>query len=244
MKLTLFLSAGAVVALLGILLIYKFSGLNTFEIPVLAEKGHFGGRLATIIWLLCFFGFASIAPLWPLHSWSPVGHAAAPAATSMLFAMAGWVYDQTHSRDIPSLGGLVARMPFIAGCFLVACMASIGMPGTVNFVAEIMIVLGSWAKYPVQTVIAVLGIVLTMSYLFRMMRGVFYGQLSELGHHAHDAEALVDRAPLLIMIFSSVMFGLLPGRMLDVIRSGVNPILARIMEVAPVVTQTGSGLLP
>jgi len=165
-------------------------------------------------------------------------------ATGMLFAMAGWVYDQTHTRDIPSLGGLVAKMPFVAGCFLVACMASIGMPGTVNFVAEVMIVLGSWAKYPVQTVIAVLGIVLTMSYLFRMMRGVFYGQLSELGHHAHDAEALVDRAPLLIMIFSSVMFGLLPGRMLDVIRSGVNPILARIMEVAPVVTQTGSGLLP
>src|SRR5256885_3956673 len=341
MKLTLFLSAGAVVALLGILLIYKFSGLNTFEIPVLAEKARFTGTLATIIWLLCFFGFASIAPLWPLHSWSPVGHAAAPAATSMLhagvlmklghfsiiricyeilpettrelmpiaavlcvfniiyggfvafyakdtkyvigysssshmgyvflgmaaldyisltgavlymfahalatgmlFAMAGWVYDQTHSRDIPSLGGLSNRMPFVAGCFLVACMASIGMPGTVNFVAEVMIVLGSWATYPVQTVIAVLGIVLTMAYLFRMMRGVFYGQLSELGHHAHDTEAFVDRVPLLIMIFTSITFGLLPGRMLDVIRSGVNPILARIMEVAPVVTQTGRGLLP
>src|SRR5207244_8340067 len=68
MKLTLFLSAGAVVALLGILLIYKASGLNTFEIPVLAEKAHFDGTLATIIWLLCFFGFASIAPLWPLPS--------------------------------------------------------------------------------------------------------------------------------------------------------------------------------
>src|SRR6059036_2677016 len=341
MKLTLFLSVGAVVALMGILLIYKFSGLHTFDILVLREQARFSGSLATIIWLLIFFGFASIAPIWPLHSWSPVGHAAAPAATSMLhagvlmklghfsiiricyeilpettrelmpiaavlcvfniiyggfvafyakdtkyvigysssshmgyvflgmaaldyisltgavlymfahalatgmlFAMAGWVYDQTHTRDIPSLGGLVAKMPFVAGCFLVACMASIGMPGTVNFVAEVMIVLGSWAKYPVQTVIAVLGIVLTMSYLFRMMRGVFYGQLSELGHHAHDAEALVDRAPLLIMIFSSVMFGLLPGRMLDVIRSGVNPILARIMEVAPMVTQTGSGLLP
>jgi len=54
----------------------------------------------------------------------------------------------------------------------------------------------------------------------------------------------VDRAPLLIMIFSSVLFGLMPGRMLDVIRSGVNPVLARIMEVAPIVTQTGSRLLP
>src|SRR5438034_11046779 len=121
-------------------------------------------------------------------------------ATGMLFAMAGWVYDQTHSRDIPSLGGLAAKMPFVAGAFLIACMASIGMPGTVNFVAEVMIVLGSWGRYPVQTIIAVLGIVLTMAYLFRMMRGLFYGQLSEIGSHAHDARGWVDRLPLLILI--------------------------------------------
>src|SRR5438128_11096521 len=80
-----------------------------------------------------------------------------------------------------------------------------------------------------------------MAYLVRMMRGVFYGQLSELGHHAHDAKALVARAPLLIMIFSSIMFGLLPGRLLDVIRSGVNPILARLMELATGVCQHGRG---
>jgi NADH-quinone oxidoreductase subunit M len=165
-------------------------------------------------------------------------------ATGMLFAMAGWVYDQTHSRDIPSLGGLMEKMPFVSGAFLVACMASIGMPGTVNFVAEVMIVLGSWAKYPVQTIIAVLGIVLTMGYLFRMMRGLFYGPMSELGHHAHDTRAWVDRAPLLIMIFSSILFGIFPGHMLNVIRSGVDPILARIIEVAPIATQAGGAVLP
>jgi NADH-quinone oxidoreductase subunit M len=339
MKLTLFLSAGAVMALMGILLIYKYSGLNTFDIPVLAEQAHFDGTIATIIWLLCFFGFASIAPLWPLHSWSPVGHAAAPAATSMLhagvlmklghfsiirtdfqilpettyelmpiaailcigsilyggyvayyardtkyvigysssshmgyvflgmaaldyisltgavlymfahalatgmlFAMAGWVYDQTHSRDIPSLGGLAAKMPFVAGAFLIACMASIGMPGTVNFIAEVMIVLGSWERYPIQTIIAVLGIVLTMAYLFRMMRGLFYGTLSELGHHAHDARSWVDRVPLLIMMGTSIYFGIFPGALLQVIRAGVDPILAKIIEVAPIAVQVGSGL--
>ena len=92
MKLVLFLSAFAVVALMGILLIYKYSGLNTFDILVLREQAKLmnipvlGTTLDKIIWMLIFFGFASIAPLWPLHSWSPVGHAAAPAATSMLHA--------------------------------------------------------------------------------------------------------------------------------------------------------------
>jgi NADH-quinone oxidoreductase subunit M len=339
MKLTLFLSVGAVFALMGILLIYKYSGLNTFDILVLREQAKFTGTLATVIWLLVFFGFASIAPIWPLHSWSPVGHAAAPAATSMLhagvlmklghfsiirvayeilpdttrelmpiaavlcmfsiiyggfvafyakdtkyvigysssshmgyvflgmaaldyislsgaiiymfahamatgmlFAMAGWVYDQTHSRDIPSLGGLSNRMPFIAGCFIVACMASIGMPGTVNFIAEIMIIVGSWNKYPFQVVVAVLGIVLTMAYLFRMMRGLFYGPMAEKYSHSHDAVAVVDRLPLLLMIAVSIGYGLFPGHLYGVVRSGVDPLIAKITHVVPLAEGNGDAL--
>ncbi len=330
MKLTLFLSAGAILSLLGILLIYKFSGLHTFDILALREKAHFSGPLADLIWLLIFFGFASIAPIWPLHSWSPVGHAAAPAATSMLhagvlmklghfsiirvafeilpettrelmpiaavlcvfsmlyggfvafyakdtkyvigysssshmgyvflgmaaldyislsgavlymfahalatgmlFAMAGWVYDQTHTRDIPSLGGLVNRMPFVAGCFLIACMASIGMPGTVNFIAEVMILVGSWNKYPFQVFVAVVGIVLTMAYLFRMMRGVFYGPMDAHYSHAHDAVTMVDRMPLVLMITCSITFGIFPGHFYKVIRAGTDPLVSRITQVTP-----------
>ena len=330
MKLVLFLSAGAVVALMGILLIYKFSGLHTFDIVVLREQAKFSGSLGTLIWLLIFFGFASIAPIWPLHSWSPVGHAAAPAATSMLhagvlmklghfsiiricfeimpdltrqlmpiaavlcifsiiyggfvayyardtkyvigysssshmgyvflgmaaldyisltgavlymfahalatgmlFAMAGWVYDQTHTRDIPSLGGLSNQMPFVAAAFLVACMASIGMPGTVNFIAEVMIILGSWHKYPFQVIVAVVGIVLTMAYLFRMMRGVFYGTPATEHPHVHDTVSAVDRLPLLLMIACSVGFGIFPSHFYQVIRSGVDPLIARITAVQP-----------
>ncbi len=336
MKLTLFLSAGAVLALMGILLIYKFSGVNTFDILVLREKAHFTGTLANIIWILIFFGFASIAPIWPLHSWSPVGHAAAPAATSMLhagvlmklghfsiirvafeilpdttrelmpiaavlcvfsimyggfvafyakdtkyvigysssshmgyvflgmaaldyislsgaviymfahamatgmlFAMAGWVYDQTHSRDIPSLGGLSNRMPFITGCFIVACMASIGMPGTVNFIAEVMIIVGSWNKYPFQVIIAVIGIVLTMAYLFKMMRGLFYGPMDQKYSHSHDAVATIDRLPLLLMIAVSIGYGIFPGHLYSVVRSGVDPLVARITHVVPLAQDGG-----
>jgi NADH-quinone oxidoreductase subunit M len=340
MKLVLFLSAFAVAALMGILLIYKYSGLNTFDILVLREQAKLmnipvlGTTLDKIIWLLIFFGFASIAPLWPLHSWSPVGHAAAPAATSMLhagvlmklghfsiirvafeilpettrelmpiaavlcmfsmvygglvafyakdtkyvigysssshmgyvflgmaaldyisltgavmymfahamatgmlFAMAGWVYDQTHSRDIPSLGGLSNRMPFISGCFVVACMASIGVPGTLNFIAEVMIIVGSWNKYPFQVIVAVVGIVLTLGYLFKMMRGLFYGPMDQKYSHAHDAVAVVDRLPLLIMITVSIGFFFFPMHLYNVVRSGVDPLIAKITRVVPVASQ-------
>ncbi len=333
MKLVLFLSAGAVMALLGILLIYVGSGLNTFDIPTLAEHSEFSGTMATIIWLLIFFGFASIAPLWPLHSWSPVGHAAAPAATSMLhagvlmklghfsiirvgyeilpeatrdlmpiaailcvfsiiyggwvaysqndtkyvigysssshmgyvflgmaaltyvsltgavlymfahalatgllFALAGWVYDQTHTRDIPSLGGLSRKMPFATGCFVVAVAASFGLPGTVSFIGELMILIGSWNKYPVQTIIAVLAIVVTLAYLLRMLRGVFFWEPGrEIPYeaelkwaHVQDTNGFVNRMPLLVMIACVIYFGIFPGHFIDVIGSSVEPLLAKI----------------
>jgi len=161
-------------------------------------------------------------------------------ATGMLFAMAGWVYDQTHTRDIPSLGGLANRMPFISGCFVIACMASIGVPGTVNFIAEVMIIVGSWNKYPLQVIVAVVGIVLTLAYLFKMMRGLFYGPMDQKYSHAHDAVSAADRLPLMIMIAVSIGFFFFPMHLYNVVRSGVDPLIAKITRVVPV-AQTGEG---
>ena len=165
-------------------------------------------------------------------------------ATGMLFAMAGWIYDQTHSRDIPSLGGLAQKMPFLAGAFLVACMASIGMPGTINFIAEVMIIVGSWEKYPFQVIVAVLGIVLTLAYLFKMMRGLFYGKLSPEFEHVRDTSQWVDRMPLLLMISASIFFGIFPMHFYNVVRSTVEPMLDRINQVAPAISQSTAGIFP
>ena len=117
------------------------------------------------------------------------------------------------------------------------------MPGTVNFIAEIMIIVGSWEKYPLQVIVAILGIVLTLAYLFKMMRGLFYGPMNQKYSHAHDAISAVDRLPLLIMISISIGFGIFPMRLYDVVRSGVDPLVARITRVVPVAqTHEGSGV--
>jgi NADH-quinone oxidoreductase subunit M len=116
-------------------------------------------------------------------------------------------------------------------------MASIGMPGTVNFIAEVMIIVGSWNKYPIQVIVAVVGIVLTLAYLFKMMRGLFYGPMDQKYSHSHDAVAVVDRLPLLTMIAVSVGFGLFPMHMYNVVRSGVDPLIAKVTYVTPVTAQ-------
>lgn len=100
MKLTLYLTAGAMVALAGILFLYfrtsAVLGHPTFHMDdvLLAQSQHAAAFNAPIhgwdfqntTFAMLFLGFAAIVPMWPLHTWSPIGHAAAPAAGSMMHA--------------------------------------------------------------------------------------------------------------------------------------------------------------
>ena len=57
-----------------------------------------------------------------------------------------------------------------------------------------------------------------------MMRGLFYGPMDQKYSHAHDAVAVVDRLPLLIMISVSIGFFFFPMHLYNVVRSGVDPL--------------------
>ena len=84
MKLTLYLLAGSALILPGILYLYVKSGLNTFDIAALMHPGVFTPFQQKFAFLLFYLGFGILAGVWPFHTWSPVGHVAAPTAVSML----------------------------------------------------------------------------------------------------------------------------------------------------------------
>jgi len=85
MKLTLYLMAGSALILAGILGLYFASGLRTFDLDELAKVAY-GPVFQRIFFPILFVGFATLAALWPLHTWSPDGHSSAPTAVSMLHA--------------------------------------------------------------------------------------------------------------------------------------------------------------
>ena len=90
-QITLYLSIGALIALVGLIALYLQSGANTFDIPRLTEHlrqpGH---RLSlgsqNLIFPLLLFGFGILVSLWPFHTWAPLGYASAPSPTAMLHA--------------------------------------------------------------------------------------------------------------------------------------------------------------
>jgi NADH-quinone oxidoreductase subunit M len=89
MKLTIYLTAGAMLSLIGLIAIYVKSGANSFDLVTLRETltAHpLGATVQQNIFGLLMFGFGTLVSLWPFHTWAPLGYGAAPSSAAMLHA--------------------------------------------------------------------------------------------------------------------------------------------------------------
>jgi NADH-quinone oxidoreductase subunit M len=144
--------------------------------------------------------------------------------TGLLFLAVGLVYDKTHTRYIPDLGGLAGRMPVVAVAMLIAGLASLGLPGLSGFVSELLVFLGAYQAYQWPTVLAVLGIILAAGYILWMMERTFFGTRRETFDDLTDA-SLVEAAPLALMVMTIIGVGIWPTLLTDVFESGLNPMV-------------------
>src|SRR5271154_6918416 len=88
-QITLYLSVGALIALIGLIALYLQSGANTFDIPKIIEHAKtnpLAVNVQNLIFPVLLFGFGILVSLWPFHSWAPLGYGVAPAPTAMLHA--------------------------------------------------------------------------------------------------------------------------------------------------------------
>ena len=135
------------------------------------------------------------------------------------------VYDQVHTRDIPQLGGFRKVMPLVALAFIVGGFVSMGMPGFSGFIAEFPIFMGVWQTSPWIAVVAVISIVITASYIIRIIGKVFFGELpEEFNDHTHDVRVL-DKVALVLLAVILIGVGVYPSIMVPLVESGVNNIM-------------------
>ena len=88
-QITLYLSLGALIALVGLIALYVQSGANSFDIPTLTaylRQNPLSVSAQGFIFPFLLFGFGILVSLWPFHSWAPLGYGSAPTATAMLHA--------------------------------------------------------------------------------------------------------------------------------------------------------------
>jgi NADH-quinone oxidoreductase subunit M len=89
MKMTIYLTLGAMLSLAGLIAIYVASGADTFDLVVLRAvlaNEPIGVSSQVIIFGLLFYGFGILVSLWPFHTWAPLGYGAAPTSAAMLHA--------------------------------------------------------------------------------------------------------------------------------------------------------------
>lgn len=100
-----------------------------------------------------------------------------------------------------------------------------GMPGFSGFVAEFPIFMGVWQSYPWVALIAAVSIVITASYIIRVIGRVFFGQLpEEFEGHIHDVTVL-DKVALVFLSAILIILGVFPGIMVPMVQSGVENVM-------------------
>jgi len=321
MKLTLYLLAGSALILPGILYLFVNSGLNTFDLVALMQPGTFTPFQQKFAFILLYLGFGILAGVWPFHTWSPVGHVAAPTAVSMIhagvlmklgafgvlrvaiflcpegwqywaqlmavlatcgivygafvglaqtdlkyvigyssvshmgivglglatvtvdgmngavfqmfahgvmtalfFSAVGYIYDKTHTKMIPELGGMSKTMPIASGYFIVAALAGIGVPCLASFWAELLVFISAFKTYPIRGALAISGLVVSALFMLRVVQRTFYGEKRDEFDHLPDVSFGLG-IPRMILVAVIVFFGLFPSVMLDVIQVASIPFI-------------------
>lgn len=136
--------------------------------------------------------------------------------SGLLFFCIGLIYERAHTRQIEELaGGLAAKIPRIAVAFIVAGLASLGLPGMSQFIAEFVVFLGSFPTLKTATILATFGLVFTAGYILWTVKRVFYGPFNPKWAHLEDMGRAYEFAPLIILVALTVLVGVAPSLIVD-----------------------------
>lgn len=155
-----------------------------------------------------------------------VAHGISSAA---LFSMAGMIQHRIHSRELGSMGGMWASAPKMATVTLIFVMAGVGMPGMANFNGELFSLLGSYQVFPIHSIVAALGIILSAVYGLHLFQRAFQGPRNVEVTDLHARE-LVYTSLLVVALF---YFGLQPHIVLELSSDTLSSLLTIAKEARP-----------
>jgi len=324
MKLALYSFAGSGLVLAGLVWTYAAGDATSFGLADLTRAAlTLPAHDQIIIFALVFFGFATLAGLFPLHTWAPTGHVAAPTGASMLLAgvvmklgaygclrvalplfpvgFAYWqpalawlavigiiyagfvalvqqdfkfvigyssvshmgfvmlgivaaneravsgavlqmfshgviagllfavvgrmVYERTHTRQLDALTAMPLHrmLPCAAFTFVLAGLASMGMPGFSGFPAELTILIGTWQTSPLLALLAAVGVLVAAAFTLRAVQVSFFGKTESVAAHAPTSDAAhhfdcitwPEKLGAMLLIGATVLIGLKPDLLLN-----------------------------
>ncbi len=141
-------------------------------------------------------------------------------STGALFVLAGTIYERIHTRDITSMGGFWVKAPFMGTVGLIFVLASLGLPGLGNFVAEFLTLIGSWQANPTLTIFATIGVVAATAYSLRIMQKVFLGNFSS--DKLIPDLSIREKLIMIPLVVSIIWLGLFPQTAMNTVKKMIS----------------------
>ena len=153
--------------------------------------------------------------------------------TALFFALIGMIYERTHTRDVRKLGGLLKVIPFISVIYVIAGLASLGLPGFSGFVAEMNIFVGAFEHddmfYRVVTIISVSAIVVTAVYILRVVGIMLMGPVKNEEYLSLEKVSWYEKLGILLLLIPIVGIGVAPLWLSDMILDSLQPFIQGVL---------------
>ncbi len=153
--------------------------------------------------------------------------------TALFFALIGMIYGRTHTRDATKMGGLLKTLPFISLIYVIAGLASLGLPGMSGFVAEMNIFAGAF-QHPdvfrrVMSILTVSAIVITAVYILRVVGMMLMGPITDPHFEVLPKDTWYERVGIYLLMIPIVGIGVAPLWLSDMIMASIQPFIERLL---------------
>jgi NADH-quinone oxidoreductase subunit M len=153
--------------------------------------------------------------------------------TALFFALIGMIYGRTHTRDVKKMSGLLKVIPFISAMYVIAGLASLGLPGFSGFMAEMQIFVGAFQHpdmfHRVATMITVSAIVVTAVYILRVVGMMLMGPIRNNEFLEMEKATWYERTGVILLLIPIVFMGVTPIWLSDMIRESLAPFIERML---------------
>ncbi len=153
-------------------------------------------------------------------------------STALLMLIAGFLITRRGSRLIADFGGVQKVAPVLAGTFLIGGLATLSLPGLAPFVSEFLVLVGTFARYPVLGVIATVGIVLAALYVLVLYQRTMTGPVKAAVSGMSDLKAR-EIAVVVPLVALTILFGVYPKPLTDLVNPAVSDTLSQVHQTDP-----------
>jgi NADH-quinone oxidoreductase subunit M len=156
---------------------------------------------------------------------------------ALLFAIVGTViYSRTHTRQLDEMHNLMQRMPGICWVFIVAGLASMGLPGFSGFVSELHVLIGTWQQEQFSIWIIILagaGILATFTYTLVKIHEAFFRSVpGQNSNTVFPPMTLPEKTGCAILLFFAILVGIYPNVLTTILEPSLAPILKALATAA------------